>query len=181
MEHFRWTYKWRNNGQRCCNSNQLSSEIQFDSIFSFLFIEKKSKATTNHLRIFNWNAFQTTEFGAFNNFALPAGFMPVVWTQDRVTVPPETAEVFRLLFLIFIDIIGVFFCLKNIKNIGISFWTFSFEHNASRLSYFRSTLVHLLYRRCGICSLSRSTSWWSIQWNGRRFDFYFGFFFASWD
>ena len=38
--------------------------------------------------------FEIPEFGAYENFALPAGIMPVVWTQDRVLIDPDQAEQF---------------------------------------------------------------------------------------
>lgn len=39
--------------------------------------------------------FRTDAYGAFRNFHLPAGIMPVAWTQDHVVLSDEQADDFK--------------------------------------------------------------------------------------
>jgi hypothetical protein len=59
-----------------------------------LFVEPTSGVTMGKHVVTQVN-FKSAGYGAFTNLALPAGIMPLMWTEDRVTIPVKDAEKFR--------------------------------------------------------------------------------------
>jgi hypothetical protein len=59
-----------------------------------LFVEPTSGVTMGKDVVTQIN-FKSAGYGAFTNMVLPAGIMPLVWTEDRLTIPVADAEKFR--------------------------------------------------------------------------------------